>query len=446
MNILNTLALSTAHIVSLFALVIIINAAVVLLLNFISNLRQTRRQAQEAQQHAAALQELRQQLDALHLLFTERSRANEEMRDGVMRFMMEQQQEQHKQRAAFDEHQLSNLKLLIESLQNGMNGIRTQIVALLQANTDDLSKRVDKLTLATQQQLKEISGQVEKRLSEGFDKTTATFTDVVKRLALIDEAQKKIVELSGNVIGLQEILTDKRSRGAFGEVQLEALIRNVLPAEHFALQHVFNDGKRVDCMLFLPPPTGNIAIDAKFPLESYQRLSDYTLSDAERQVAAQQFRQDIRRHIKDISEKYIVEGETAAGALMFIPAEAVFAEIHAHYPELVEFSHHAKVWLVSPTTMMAILTTARAVLKDAATRQQIHIIQKHLVDLAKDFERFQERMDKLAQHIKQAHTDVDQVHQSSRKISSRFNKIEQVEIGALEKLEEEVGESRDGEV
>lgn len=392
-----------------------------------------------------ALSELEQKTNALHVLLAERTRTNEEIRDTITRFILEQQQEQHRQRTQFDEHQIKNLKLLVESLQNGMNAIREQIVALLQANTSDISKRVDKLTQETQTQLKEISGQVEKRLSEGFEKTTATFTDVIKRLALIDEAQKKIAELSGNVISLQEILTDKRSRGAFGEIQLETLIRNVMPQEHFALQHTLSNGKRVDCILFLPPPSENIAIDAKFPLESYQRLSDYTLSEQERSAAMQQFRQDIRHHIQDIATKYIISGETAAGALMFIPAEAIFAEIHAHYPELVEFSHRSQVWMVSPTTMMAVLTTARAVLKDAATRQQIHIIQKHLLDLAKDFDRFQERMDKLAQHINQAHNDVEQVHQSSQKISNRFSKIEKVELIGLEALEtSENSKSKEG--
>jgi Uncharacterized protein conserved in bacteria len=282
--------------------------------------------------------------------------------------------------------------------------------------------------------LREISGQVERRLAEGFEKTTATFTDVVKRLALIDEAQKKITDLSSNIVNLQEILADKRARGAFGEVQLSVLLHNVLPQENFALQHTLSNGKRVDCILFLPEPTNNITIDAKFPLENYQKLSNPNLSEDERSAAQQQFRLDIRKHIQDIAEKYIIPGETSDGAIMFIPAESVFAEIHGHYPELIEFSHRSKVWLVSPTTLMAILTTARAVIKDAATRKQVHIIQEHLVVLGKDFERFQERMDNLAKHIDQAHADVEAVHKSAKKISSRFNSIEQVEL-PLDKID-----------
>lgn len=334
------------------------------------------------------------------------------------------------QRERFDQHQINSLKLLQDSLTKGMSDVRTQLNETLKNNAEQLSKSVDKLTDSTDKRLKDISGQVEKRLSEGFEKTTATFTDVIKRLAMIDQAQKKITELSSNVVSLQHILSDKRSRGAFGEVQLSNLIRNVMPENSFALQHTLSNGKRCDLILFLPEPTGNVAVDSKFPLESYQRLSDLNLPESERPSVEQQFRQDIRKHIQDISEKYIIQDETADGAVMFIPAEAVFAEIHAHYPDLVELAHRKKVWMVSPTTMMAILTTSRAVLKDAATRKQVHIIQEHLIMLGEDFNRFQKRMDQLATHIDQAHRDVESVHKSSKKITSRFSKIEKVELSS----------------
>jgi DNA recombination protein RmuC len=360
-------------------------------------------------------------LTALLTRLDERDHTNNELRDSIMRLLLEQRQQ-------FSEHQLQGLKTIIESMQTGMNDVRSQITGALNNHASELSLRVEKLTQATDMKLREISGQVDRRLSEGFEKTTATFTDVVKRLALIDEAQKKITDLSGNIINLQEILVDKRARGAFGEVQLSVLLHNALPAENFSLQHSLSNGKRVDCMLFLPEPTNNIAIDAKFPLENYQKLSNPNLSENERVVAKQQFRLDIRKHIKDIETKYIIPGETSDGAIMFIPAESVFAEIHANYPDIVELSHRSKVWLTSPTTLMAILTTARAVIKDAATRKQIHIIQEHLIVLGKDFERFQGRMDNLAKHIDQAHADVEAVHKSAKKISSRFNSIEQVEL------------------
>ena len=182
------------------------------------------------------------------------------------------------QRDQISAQQLQTLKTIMEGMQSGMNDIRMQISLTLNNHTQNLTERVEKLTQTTDLRLKEISGQVDKRLAEGFEKTTETFTDVIKRLALIDEAQKKITDLSANVISLQEILNDKRSRGAFGEIQLSALVHNVLPPDHFSLQHTLSNGKRVDCILFLPEPSGNIVIDAKFPLESYQQLTDTSLS------------------------------------------------------------------------------------------------------------------------------------------------------------------------
>lgn len=323
------------------------------------------------------------------------------------------------------------LKMLQDTLQKGVLDNRLQVKEALGDYAKELGARVAELTKTTEAKLREINHQVEKRLAEGFEKTNETFGDVIKRLAFIDAAQKKITELSTNVVSLQELLNDKRSRGTFGEVQLSALIQNMVPEQHFSFQHQLSNNRRADCMLFLPEPTGNIAIDAKFPLENYRLMIDSTIAQSDRIQAERQFKQDIRKHISDISEKYIIPGETADGAVMFIPAEAVFAEIHAHHSDLVEIAQKAKVWLVSPTTMMAILTTARAVLKDAATRKQVHEIQKHLHHLGEDFERFQIRMDNLAKRIAQAHSDVEQVHISSRKISARFGQIEKADLEDL---------------
>lgn len=334
----------------------------------------------------------------------------------------------NKHRESFDARQLESLKTQQENLTQGMSEVRKQVTGALVQNGDELGKRVDALTRSTDERLKAISGQVDKRLNEGFEKTTATFTDVVKRLALIDEAQKKITELSGNVVSLQEVLADKRSRGAFGEVQLASLVRNVMPENSFSFQHTLNNSTRVDCMLFLPEPSGDIGIDSKFPLESYKKMTDIGLAEADRQLAEKQFKKDIKKHVSDIAGKYIIPGETSDGAVMFIPAEAIFAEIHSHHYELVEEAQRARVWLVSPTTLMAVLTTARAVLKDSATRKQVHLIQDHLVALSKDFSRFQTRMDSLSRHIEQASKDVDDVNTSAKKISSRFEKIERVEM------------------
>lgn len=333
--------------------------------------------------------------------------------------------------------QLETLKILQDTLQKGGQENRTQVKEALSDHAKELGNRVEQLSKMTEVRLQEINQQVEKRLTEGFVKTNETFNDVIQRLALIDAAQKKISELSNSVMNLNDILNDKRSRGTFGEVQLSALIRNMIPEQYFSFQHQLSNNRRPDCMLFLPEPTGNIAVDAKFPLENFRLIIDPTISDPEKQQALKQFKIDIRHHIGDIAEKYIIPGETSDGAVMFLPAEAVFAEIHAHHPDLVEFAQRANVWIVSPTTMMAILTTARAVLKDAATRKQVHVIQQHLRMLAEDFERFQMRMDNLAKRIAQAHSDVEQVHISSRKISQRFVQIDKAELDGI-KLDEPI--------
>ena len=290
--------------------------------------------------------------------------------------------------------------------------------------TSQLTASIETLTKAVDARLEEIGGKVSERLDEGFKKTNDTFVRVMERLATIDEAQKKIDGLTTNVVSLQELLGDKRSRGAFGEVQLEALVRNVLPA----MQHVLPNGTRVDCALFLPEPTGTVAVDSKFPLENYHRMLESGISEVERALAQRQFKADVKKHVDDIASKYIIPNVTSDGAVMFIPAEAVFAEIHAYHPDVVDYAMAKRVWVVSPTTLMAVLNTARAVLKDVETRKQVHIIKDELGKLGKEFGRFDVRMKKLADHIRQAHEDALDVHTTSQKISRRFAQIERVEL------------------
>jgi DNA recombination protein RmuC len=306
---------------------------------------------------------------------------------------------------------------LHQALERRLGELQTGLAADAGALRTEVAGRLEGLLRA-----------VDQRLADGVEKSTETFGRVLGHLARIDEAQKRITELSSSVVGLKEILGDKRSRGAFGEAQLAALVRNLLPEDSFALQRTLSNGTRVDCLLALPPPTGNVPIDAKFPLESFRRMVDAELPEAERTQAAQRFRLDVRRHVEDIAGKYLIPGETADGAVMFVPAEAVFAEIHARFPDLVEEAQRQRVWLASPTTLMAILTTALAVLKDEATRRQVHVIRRHLRELAQDFARFQQRMDNLARHITQAQQDAEQAATSARRITGRFERIERVEI------------------
>jgi len=293
--------------------------------------------------------------------------------------------------------------------------------------TQHLATSIEALSKTVDGRLEQIGGKVNERLDEGFKKTNETFVSVMTRLATIDEAQKKIDGLTTNMVSLQELLGDKRSRGAFGEVQLEALVRNIMPPQSYEMQFSLPNGTRADCVLKLPEPTGMVAVDSKFPLENYHRMFGAE-TPAERLVAEKQFKADIKKHVDDIANKYIIADVTSDGAVMFIPAEAVFAEIHAHHPEVVDYAMQRRVWIVSPTTLMAVLNTARAVMKDVETRKQVHIIKDELGKLGKEFGRFDERMKKLADHIRQAHEDAQDVRTTSQKISKRFTSIEQVEL------------------
>jgi DNA recombination protein RmuC len=325
----------------------------------------------------------------------------------------------------------------IASVQNNQfETLRGAVEQRMERMQQDNSAKLEQMRQTVDDKLRvtldQLSNRVSERLDEGFKKTNETFVNVMQRLATIDEAQKKIETLTGSVVSLQELLGDKRSRGAFGEVQLEALVRNVLPPAAFEMQYTLSTGARVDCALRLPPPTGLVCVDSKFPLENYKLMLDPKASDAERAIAQKVFRADIKKHVDAIAGKYIIENETSDGAVMFVPAEAVFAEIHAYHSEVVDYANGRRVWIVSPTTLMAVLNTARAVLKDVETRKQIHVIKDALGRLGQDFRRFDERMRKLADHVRQAHEDAEEVQVSSRKITQQFQKIEAAELDDLE--------------
>ncbi len=375
---------------------------------------------------AEALQHTR---EAVHQLRLAQAEQIGQLREGVLAQLGEM-------RAATQER-LNSLRedlmaKVVQTMTEQGRADQELITTTMAAVTQQLMSAMEVLTKTTDSRLEQISGKVSERLEEGFKKTNETFTQVMARLATIDEAQKKIDGLTTNVVSLQALLGDKRARGAFGEVQLETLVRNILPHNPaqpvYAMQYRLSNGARVDCALFLPEPTGTVAVDSKFPLENYHRMLDAGTSEIERAAAQKQFKLDVRKHIDDIAAKYIIPNETAEGAVMFVPAEAVFAEIHGYHPDLVDYAWQKRVWIVSPTTMMAILNTARAVIKDVETRKQVHIIKDELAKLSKDFNRFDARMKKLADHIRQAHEDAEEVHKSSQKITRRFQQIEAVEL------------------
>ena len=350
---------------------------------------------------------------------------------------LHRQQLEHQQELQNIPHQLSltlakdrlvQQQLITDTLNAQMRDVREQMNHSFKQHADALTVQLQALTTEIRHHLHQLTQQVNQQLNDGFEKTSQTFARVVTRLSIIDEAQKKIAELSSHVISLQDVLVDKRARGAFGEVQLATLIANFIPSAHYALQFTLSNQKRADCVLFMPDPSGHLVIDAKFPLENYRLMINQKSTVNEQKTHKQQFRQDVQKHMRDIAEKYIIPNETSDGAVMFLPAEAIFSEIHSNHSDLVTLSQRLNVWLVSPNTLMAVLTTARAVLKDDATRKQIHLIRQHLHALSDDFLRFEKRMDKLSKHIGQVHQDASDVSTSAKKITRRFQHIEAVEL------------------
>lgn len=282
-----------------------------------------------------------------------------------------------------------------------------------------------------EQRLSHLADRVQERLALSATEAGQSLGELKERLAVIDAAQKNIAELSTRMVSLQDILSNKQARGAFGEVQLADIVRTVMAPVNYEFQATLSGNKRVDCLLKLPNPPGPIGIDSKFPLESYRAIRD-SQDDAALTQARREFSTAIRLHVKAIAEKYIVPGETADSALMFVPSEAVYAEIHANFPNLVEEAGRVRVWIVSPTTLMATLTTMRAVLKDVRMREQAHVIQAKVGELAKDLDRLDIRVGKLQQHFDQAVDDVRQIRISTDKALKKADEIESTGLEAPE--------------
>jgi DNA recombination protein RmuC len=297
---------------------------------------------------------------------------------------------------------------------------QAQLSERLQAQERSLSKTLD-------ERLADLTRRIGANLQQNTEKTAENLSEVKQRLAVIDAAQKNITELSGQMVGLQDILSNKQARGAFGEVQLEDLVRSILPPSAYEFQVTLGNKRRVDCLLKFPNPTGAIAVDAKFPLESYRALIDAG-DDQARTRARRAFAADVRKHVGDIADRYIIQGETAEHALMFLPSEAVFAELHTNFQDVVEKSHRARVGIVSPTTMMATLTTMRAILKDAHMREQAGVIQQEVGKMMVDVGRLDDRVAKLQSHFNQAAEDIHQIRTSTGKITRSGERIEEMEL------------------
>lgn len=305
---------------------------------------------------------------------------------------------------------------------------QTELMGRLAAMADAQQQTRVELTQTLHERLENVSQRMGQSLETSAQKTAETLGTLTTRLNVIDQAQKNITELSTQVVGLQDILANRQARGAFGEVQLNDIVTNALPPSAYSFQTTLGNGTRADCLIQLPNPPGPIAIDAKFPLDAYHALRN-AKDDGERTAAARQFRSDLTKHVTAIAEKYIVPGETAESALMFLPSEAVYAELHASFPEVLTKSYQARVWIVSPTTLMATLNTVRAVLKDVEMRKQAGVIQKYVGLLLGDVTRLNDRVGNLERHFGQAEKDIGEIRKSADAIASRGEKIEAVEMG-----------------
>ena len=278
--------------------------------------------------------------------------------------------------------------------------------------------------------LAEMQQRMTETLHGSSKRTTTSLAQLQERLASIDKAQDNITKLSGDVLSLQDILSNKQTRGSFGEIQLRDIVSKALPSDSYSLQATLSNGKRPDCLIHLPNPPGPIVIDSKFPLEAYEALRR-AKTEAETRAAAQQMKVAVRVHLNAIADKYILEGETAEGALMFLPSEAVYAELHANFPELVREGFEKRVWIVSPTTCMATLNTMRAILKDARMREQAGAIRKELGNLNKDVERLAMRVGNLDRHFSQARRDVEEIKVSSEKAAKRAGRLHNFDFEEL---------------
>ena len=300
--------------------------------------------------------------------------------------------------------------------------------------TNDFNNQTERLD----NRLRLINDKVNERLDENFEKTNKTFTNVLERLSKIDEAQKKIDTLSGDIVSLQGVLTDKKTRGIFGEVNLEHILSNVFGKNNtkvYQMQYTFNNGTIADSVLFTPEPLGTIAIDSKFPLEHYQIMVDRKNSIEVRNQAEKMFKSDMKKHIDAISSKYIIPGVTSDQAILFLPAEAIFAEINAYHTELLEYAYKKRVWITSPTTLISTLTTIQIIIKNIERDKFAKVIHNELRLLDEEFKRYKDRWDKLYRSIETVSKDVKDIHTTTDKITKRFNSINQVEMGELDDKE-----------
>ena len=313
--------------------------------------------------------------------------------------------------------------------------LETNVVKELGDFKNDFSRDLNSDFIALNERLENklnlINDRVNERLDENFKSSNKTFMSVLERLSKIDEAQKKIESLSSDIVSLQSILTDKKTRGIFGEVNLKNILVNVFGDNNdkiYKLQSTFDNGVIADSVLFAPEPLGVIAIDSKFPLEHYRIMVDKNKSELERDMASKQFKTDMKHHIDAISSKYIIPGITSDQAIMFLPAEAIFAEVNAYYQDVIEYAYKKRVWIVSPTTLISTLTTIQVIMTNIEKDKYASVIHKELNLLSEEFGRYKERWDKLSRSIETVTKDVRDINTTTTKITKRFESINQVKL------------------
>ena len=338
----------------------------------------------------------------------------------------------HVQQLASGQEQLrGGLQTVSDTATLGQTQIIQSMETRLAAVQSQMQDRLADNAMRSQRAINDMQEHMKETLHGSSKATTTSLTALQERLATIDKAQDNITKLSGDVLSLQDILSNKQTRGAFGEIQLRDIVGKALPPESYAWQHTLSNGKRADCLVHLPNPPGPIVIDSKFPLEAYEALHT-AVSDHDLKQAVSQMKTAVRKHITDISEKYILEGETADGALMFLPSEAVYAELHANFPDIVREGFDKRVWIVSPTTCMATLNTMRAILKDARMREQAGAIRRELALLSKDVDRLGDRVGNLDRHFGQAARDIEEIKISSDKAGKRARRLDNFDFEDIE--------------
>ena len=322
----------------------------------------------------------------------------------------------------------------IQTVSDAQANAQVRVIQTMEARLAEVqaqvAERLADNALKSAHSLAEMNERLKETLTGSSEKTTKSLTELQERLATIDRAQTNIEKLSGDVLSLQDILSNKQRRGLFGEIQLTDIVSKALPTDSFTLQATLSNGKRADCLVHLPNPPGPIVIDAKFPFESYEALARADTQELQK-IALRDLGNAVRKHIKDISERYIIDGETADGAIMFLPSEAVYAELHARLPEVVRAGFDARVWIVSPTTCMATLNTMRAILKDARMREQAGAIRKELSLLGGDVDRLVTRVGNLDRHFGQAAKDLEDIKISAEKAGKRANRLDNFDFAEI---------------